>query len=277
MVKIKRGERRGELIFWRYKKGREQWVTKEKYEHLAGQKVSWTQANISRVREINKKSALLHADARRARARELGYTPEQAARRRERGRLRYQENRIEGAARVRGWRHANIERSRELVKEYRERYPDKVNAMMNRRAKERRATDAVYSVASRLRTRLKQAVTLKCMSRLDTLSRSKDKESVGFLQWLANNKSLGDKYWTQYDIDHLIPVAWWKANRPDELEQMNAPENVQWLTPSENSKKSASMPSQEEIDAHLLLVSEWRSSLIAKTQGLTKREAATTK
>jgi len=266
MNKRKRGEQKDGLLFWRYKKGREQWVTEEKYILLAGQKVAWTKANLDRVRAVNKKSAILHADVRRARARERGYTPEQATKRRDRGRLQYQENRVEGASRIRLWRYANLERSRELVREYRERHPDKVNAMMNRRAKERRATDAVYALASRLRTRIKQAVTLKCSSKYPTPSRSKDREAVRFLQWLAEYKSLGEAYWTRYAIDHLIPVVWWKANRPEELELMNAPENVRWLTPSENSKKSASMPSQDEINTHLKLVAEWRATLSLTAQ-----------
>lgn len=266
MTRRKRGDCKEGLLFWRYKKGKEQWVTKEKYQILSGQKVAWTRANIDRVRAVNKKSAALHADTRRARAKERGYTPEQAAKRRALAKLRYQKDKDVGKARINNWRRDNPERSREITKAYRTRYPDRFRDSMNRWAKKMRATDVIYSAATRLRRRLKVAVDGKCLSKRDAVSKSRDRVTIAFLQWLAGRQSLGEVYWTRYAIDHIIPVVWWKDNRPDELELMNAPENVRWLTPSENSKKSASMPSQEEIDAHLLLVSEWRSSLASKPQ-----------
>jgi 5-methylcytosine-specific restriction endonuclease McrA len=82
-------------------------------------------------------------------------------------------------------------------------------------------------------------------------------EGARFLCWLAKKRGLQNlkKDW---HVDHIIPLSKFDLTKVTR-KNVNAPENLRWLTPAENWAKSDAMPTQQEIDEHLKLVAQWRA------------------
>ena len=101
-----------------------------------------------------------------------------------------------------------------------------------------------------IRNRLHMAVAGKAHER------SRDRESVVFLLWLARRSGINDL--RGYSIDHIVPLSRINLSRSHSCIRANAPENVRWLTRFENLSKCDSRPSLTEIREHRKLVVEWR-------------------
>lgn len=134
--------------------------------------------------------------------------------------------------------------------------PNRKRAVMARK-KARYREDADFAVLSKLRARLRCAVKKRAKRLgLATSSRAADRVSVAFLLWLANKKGVNPLDGLKWHIDHLTPVS--KFSGP--LENVNAPENVRWLSARDNAEKRDRTPAKQEVEDHLTLVAEWRNS-----------------
>jgi 5-methylcytosine-specific restriction endonuclease McrA len=172
-------------------------------------------------------------------------------------------DRKNGWARIRRWREANPakvkatvaksmtpearEKARKNTREWRSRNPDKCR-QYGQRAYEKIKQRPERLVMRMLRIRLNGAVR---RGRVAHYSRAADRDGVKFLLWAASRMGveIGTGAW---HVDHLVPLA--KFGRGN----ANAPENVRWLTAAQNLAKGASLPTSEEVDAHLALVAEWK-------------------
>lgn len=172
-------------------------------------------------------------------------------------------DRENGWARIKGWRKKNPDKvkatvaksmtpearakARENTREWRGQNPDKCR-QYGRRAYEKVKQRPEQLVLRMLRIRLSGAVR---RGRVAYFSRAADREGVKFLLWVAarTGVEIGTGAW---HIDHLVPLAKFGRGNP------NVPENVRWLTAAQNLAKGASLPTPEEVAAHLALVEEWR-------------------
>jgi len=190
----------------------------------------------------------------------------------------YEKNKDHVKAKAKEYRDNNKEKIRISRQEYWKRNKDKlapINAARNKeiyytrtdkdkedfRAKKRiyeknkRKTDPQYAIKKRLRLRVWQ--TLKGIKKghsdeygihydkiLDKMTKTIPKDYI-------NNPS-------KYEIDHIIPLSSFNLRDIKEVKKAFAPENHQWLTASENSRKKDLSPE------------EWNSQ---KQKGLYSKES----
>jgi len=158
---------------------------------------------------------------------------------------------------------ANPENEREIARRWRRRNPKKVVAQVRLYRARAKAKGPEFEMLERLRGRIRTAFG-RVLPNSEKPSRAKDRVSVGFLVWLAKKKGIEDDL-RGMQIDHILPVWWWRAHKTsEEFKNINAPENVRWLTSFENASKAGRLPSDEEINNHLALVAEWRNSFPRK-------------
>lgn len=135
----------------------------------------------------------------------------------------------------------------------------KIKTSAKKSRKKQYAQNAEFRLGFRMRTRIKRAVKRRLLGQRG--ARAEDKNAVCFLLWLAARRGIKDtELGPMYHIDHLIPVSKWGAVG-ERRYAVNSPENVQWLTAEENAAKADTLPSDEQVQAHLSLVEEWRASL----------------
>lgn len=135
----------------------------------------------------------------------------------------------------------------------------------------RRATNLVAALVERVRNRLGRALKQAVINQRS--SRSLDSEGIAFLRWDFERRGLCISELRSYHVDHLIPLMLWESEpRPYGC---NSPENLRWLIARENMQKKVDVPDQKEIQAHLLLVAEWRRSLIEQKQVVPENKIAT--
>ena len=60
-----------------------------------------------------------------------------------------------------------------------------------------------------------------------------------------------------WHIDHIVPVS-----KCADLTTANRPENVRWLKSEVNMGRGDADATQEEVEAHLVLVKEWRNEIL---------------
>lgn len=77
-----------------------------------------------------------------------------------------------------------------------------------------------------------------------------------FLCWLAKRMGITEIK-SGWHIDHIKPLISFDLTKSGK-DEINAPENLRWITAQQNLIKGTKMPSEEEIAAHLKLVEEWR-------------------
>lgn len=221
-------------LFWRYNppaKNGMHWVTKAKYDLM---ELGWRRRHAARQADPIKKAA------------RNAYCKAFQTKRRQDPAYR-DKNRLYCA-----------EYKREVV----DRDPIK-KAEFSKRAlakrKLRLKTDAAFRTMLNLRRRLRVSVKKALLGHKPP--RTPDEEAVRFLMWLAKDLGLPDSaLGPRYQIDHLIPVCKWDGAGISSY-SINSPENVQWLTVSENASKADKMPSGEDILRHLTIVKKWRASL----------------
>ena len=137
---------------------------------------------------------------------------------------------------------------------WRKRNRDKANGYRRKAYHKRKPIpSAERRITVLIRDRLRVAVARKLYGR------HVDKPSVNFLIWLAERDKIDWKL--GYQIDHIVPLSRLDLTLAEGQMLANAPENVRWMQREDNASRGNSMPSQSEIDAHLVLVALWRESI----------------
>lgn len=239
----KRGDARGDgKIFWSRRKetGKEFWLSPEEFKRrkllTAFLNRKRRLEHPERVREEARRSREKHREKRKA------TVAAWAAKNRERRKATNAE-----------WYRRNKERLRAIRRAWEERNVEKRRAL-GREQDLKRRTEPRLLALKRLRLRL--AYTTGRIRASKLVTRAQCKEAAEFLCWLADRQQITNL--AAYHVDHLYPVACFDLSDPDQAAKSNAPENVRWLPAEENQRKADRMPLPEEVDAHLLLVKEWR-------------------
>ena len=109
-------------------------------------------------------------------------------------------------------------------------------------------------IAYKLRNRLRSALRSKVL-----YSRGSDAESIKFLIWLAKYQNIDHR--DGYDIDHIIPLSKHDLSTDILQKQANSPSNIRWMKHVDNMNRRNKLPTQEEIDKHMKLVSLWKNQV----------------
>ena len=131
-------------------------------------------------------------------------------------------------------RYAKTERGKETAKRSRIKNRERINAWMRAYIKKRRATDVNFRLSCNLRMLLYSAF------KRHRVPKSKILTKYG-IDLPAILKKLGAPPTKEHTIDHIIPCATFDFSKDDEVRKCFSPENLQWLTQSENSAKSSFM------------------------------------
>ena len=123
------------------------------------------------------------------------------------------------------------EKRREFWKEYGKR--PEVRARIREKEKLRRKTDKKYAITKRLRRSLHHAMdkyskTGKIMSA--------SKYGLDWKKIIESLKPFPQKI-KNYEIDHIIPLRTFNLEDHNQVKKAFSPNNLQWLTISENRKK----------------------------------------
>jgi hypothetical protein len=170
----------------------------------------------------------------------------------ERMRRKYRENPGPTLKRTAKYQRRNRERGNKRQLEWKKRNPDKVKQYYKTDF-QKTLTIPKKRIVRLLRMRMRGLV---CWA---FSGRKTEHESAKFLIWLAAKKGIIDI--AQYEIDHLIPISLWDLSTEENQRAVNSPENLQWLTVEENQSKRNKLPTEEQIEAHRFLVSQWRAEI----------------
>lgn len=172
---------------------------------------------------------------------------------------------------IKNWHKANVERTRlkrkerygvkseeinKTAREWRKRNPEKVKKY-RKTAYLKIKSDEGKWIGMRIRSRLRSAVKDSLFYR-----NCQDKDAVEFLRWSAKERGF-DPLCQGYDIDHIIPVSKWDLSIAVNQKLVNSPENVRWMSRSDNLKKGTKSASETEIREHAEMVSKWRQEFNA--------------
>ncbi len=126
----------------------------------------------------------------------------------------------------------------EYWKEYGKR--PEVRSRIREKEKLRRKTDINYAISDRLRKSLRHA-----LSKYSKNGKIMNSRKYG-INWKEVIKKLKPfpKDIKNFEIDHIIPLRVFKLDNPKEVKKAFAPSNLQWLTISENRRKSGKMPNE---------------------------------
>jgi len=109
-----------------------------------------------------------------------------------------------------------------------------VRARIREKEKLRLHTEPQYAIADRLRRSLNHA--MQKYSKTGKIMSSK-KYRINWENIIEHLKPFPENI-SDFEIDHIIPLHVFNLNNPKEVKKAFAPENLQWLTISENRRKS---------------------------------------
>jgi len=127
------------------------------------------------------------------------------------------------------------EKRREYWKEYGKRL--EVRTRINEKEKSRRKTDYEFAVRERLRRSLRHA--LSRYSKTGKIASSK-KYGINWVEVIESLKPFPTNL-KNFEIDHIIPLRTFNLTNFEEIKKAFSPSNLQWLTISENRKKSGKL------------------------------------
>lgn len=125
------------------------------------------------------------------------------------------------------------------VKEKNRKYTQRLDVKIRRREmnktyiKNKKKTNLNYKILDSLRTRLWQA--LNRYSRTGKV-RPSDKYGIDYKEIIEHLKPFPEDI-SKYHIDHIIPLAAFNFDNPEEIKLAFAPENHQWMLGHENLSK----------------------------------------
>jgi hypothetical protein len=169
----------------------------------------------------------------------------------ESGKHYYQKNKKKVLERTSKYAKKNRERGRAVNAVWKKENPEKIKRYY-RNAWLAQKSDPQKHILKKIRLRITSITKHRLL-----YGRSTDSESVKFLIWLADYQKINAL--DGFDIDHIIPLSKTDLSTKEAQIKANSPENVRWLKRSDNIAKRDRMPSQQEIDDHLAVVSIWRS------------------
>lgn len=132
------------------------------------------------------------------------------------------------------------EKRREFWRDYGKR--PEVRARINEKRRLKLKFDKNFAIADRLRRSLNHALTK--YSKTGKIISSK-KYGLNWELLIDHLKPFPDKL-NNFEIDHIIPLHSFNLDNPEQIKKAFAPENLQWLTRSENRIKSGKIIIKQE-------------------------------
>ncbi|MBA7658612.1 hypothetical protein ES703_66571 [subsurface metagenome] len=128
-----------------------------------------------------------------------------------------------------------VTRYRERRKKYWEEYGKRpeVRSRINTNDRKRRKIDGKYAIIGRLRRSLNHAMNK--YSKTGKIMSSK-KYGINWKEVIGQLKPFPEDL-NEFEIDHIIPLHLFDLNDSEQIKKAFAPDNLQWLTISENRIK----------------------------------------
>lgn len=245
------------MIFVQYSKGKEYWVTPEKFAEKQGKmRVSALKrrnADPEKARESSRQWRLANPD--KYKASKANYRNNNLEQVREEDRLRALAKRKSNPDRVRELDRARYLRDKDKrlasSKEYFQNNREKVNAANRAKFKRYRENDPLYALSSRLRSSLWRAIKKMGFSKKSSTA------SILGCDWTTLKSHIESKFtakmsWDNrhlWEIDHIIPLG--SATTEEEIIKLSHFENLQPLWTFVNNAKGDLMPEEWEKISHL--------------------------
>lgn len=237
--KRKRGEARGDgMVFLKYKRGKEQWVSAEKLAEV--RKKTAEKAKLQRATDPEKARERSRASHAKYKEKEREYYLRNRERILETNKRWSSANKERHRALINGWNASNPEKLREYSKKNKSSEAGK--AYMREYAKRRRRESPKITMAERIRARIRIA--------LGERGYAKDKVSQEILgcSWDEFVRHLESQFlpgmsWQNmrlWHVDHYIPIN--AANDLIEVKMLNHYSNLRPLWGTDNLKKSSQLP-----------------------------------
>ena len=233
-ARFKRGDVREDgRMFWCYQgTGKEYWVTPENFERkkekLREEKQKRRKENPEKAREADKK----WAEKNKEKLREY--------------RRRHRERNLEKVLeRVRKWQKLNPEKARESCRKW---WAKKGRDRARKYAKNRRAQNPLFALASNLRGRVRVAFRRRNLAKpegIENILGSTIAEAKAHIEAQFKTGMSWENY-GEWHVDHIIPLA--SAKTPEELVALCHFTNLQPLWAYENLSKGAKMPDQPKTE-----------------------------
>lgn len=138
--------------------------------------------------------------------------------------------------RLRRWRNANKERMYKYQQRYYTLHREKYNALSREYGRRRRLTGGEPHV--RMLLRVQFHVRMKALA-----TRGKYKSSADYgVDYAAIYAHLGNRPSTDHWVDHIIPVAYFNHDDPEQIRICWHPANLQWIPRKDNLQKGAALP-----------------------------------
>ena len=124
-----------------------------------------------------------------------------------------------------------------------------VRARIREKERLRLQTDKEYAIADRLRRSLNHAMTK--YSETGKIMSSK-RYGINWGEIIEHLKPFPENL-KDFEIDHIIPLCFFNLTDPQQVKKAFSPENLQWLTISENRRKSGRiLPENKKEQTNLL-------------------------
>lgn len=218
----KRGDiNRDGLYFWRFKRGRETWVSKATFE-------GWQERHKAIMQEHRKTDTFV--------ATRNKWQDENADRIQKKSKAWRLANRADCIRNTIEWKAANPEKVRVL------RAASFIRSKEDPKGYAYRRRQSAFS--GRIRRTLKHGGYL----------RADGQDTIGILFLLWARQFFPPTQ--DLEIDHLFPVSWFMRTRAP-IDELNDPLNVRWVTPRDNQDKATLLPTPEVLLAHEQLVARW--------------------
>ena len=127
----------------------------------------------------------------------------------------------------------NKDRIKKQQKKYQENNRENINKHQIEYLKKKYRGDLIFKMKNRLRRLLRGSLIQ--YSKTGKIMSSKE-YGINYKEIIESLKPF-PKDIENYHIDHIIPLSWFNFNDPKEIKWAFAPENHQWLTIEENTKK----------------------------------------
>jgi 5-methylcytosine-specific restriction endonuclease McrA len=134
-------------------------------------------------------------------------------------------------SRSKQWRKDHPEQAKTNVANWVATHQDQLRRLHREYMTKRRKTDPKFAVLCRLRSRLRKA-----FQRYSKNGKIKPSREYG-IDYCAIFEHLGPCPGDGWEIDHIIPLALFDLDDPEQVREAFAPENHQWLLKPDNIRK----------------------------------------
>ncbi len=127
-------------------------------------------------------------------------------------------------------------KGKRTIKAWRKKYRERNNELRKIWERKRRKEDSNFRIANRLRSLLN--MTLKRYVATGNINSNSAYRYTIDWEGIINHLKPFPKDKSKYHVDHIKPLSTFDLTDPKQVKLAYAPENLQWLTPLENLKKS---------------------------------------